>query len=656
MAYKYPDFITKMNNDYKSQFSHLFILDGNIHDFCDSSGDMTVTKLLRSFYDDAMQELAKEQMVRNGTDSEIEFDNSKTKAKAKRILVSYNLSQGLQYTTEESTEVMKAVFMDQITKEQMEANGGKFMKPRDLSQLANFMNLWFEISKKREIRRMNQGSLTDAERRALPMPVIVTWLIEDADTLIPKARVIELGVGERSFVVGLRHWAQDEWVGKNNRIILMCRHGGDIDASIRSEISTSHTIKKPNFEERLAYIEGINKWIKSRAAGKENKKIQYGDNFFDSINWACGFDARQCAIQSAGMNRKQLKDVFLQSWHKNAPVDYQVVLERKQRAMQEEYEGMVDFVEPTFGFEEIGGNEHFKEYAHRKIITPLRNGDVLRCSRGALMLGPPGTGKSTLAQALAKEAKMNFIQLHLGKLFGGIVGDTERNTRKMIEAIEAASPCIGFIDEIDSVLSSGRSSPGDSGTSARVFNSVMTLLSDPARTGKVVILAASNRPDLLDPALIRDQRFDARLPILPPAPTDREGRTLILKAMKIKHKANYSKELTATINVSDNGLGRLVMDTSRMWTGAEIETLVRESIDTAYFAGRESKDIQLEDWNQTMDDVISNTRSVVLQTKLALFFCSQLRYVPIAFRDQAADKQTLYNDLIEAGVDPRKLS
>ena len=152
------------------------------------------------------------------------------------------------------------------------------------------------------------------------------------------------------------------------------------------------------------------------------------------------------------------------------------------------------------------------------------------------------------AWALAKEANLNFIEIDLGKVFGGLVGETESNVRKLIEAIEAAAPCIVFADEIDSVLSSGRQSSGDSGTSARVFNSLMTWLSDPGRVGKVVFLAATNRPELLDAALVRAGRIDVKIPMLPPSKGDAKGRWAILASQTHKHKIVLADDLVASKN------------------------------------------------------------------------------------------------------------
>jgi ATP-dependent 26S proteasome regulatory subunit len=261
------------------------------------------------------------------------------------------------------------------------------------------------------------------------------------------------------------------------------------------------------------------------------------------------------------------------------------------------------------------------------------------------------THNTQIAKALAKEAQMNFMIGNLGKLFGGLVGETEGKTRKFFEAVESAAPVIVFIDEIDSVLSSGRTSHGDSGVAARVFNSVMTFLSDDSRKGKVVVVAASNRPDLLDAALIRSGRFDAKLPALPPQKGDAKGRASVLKALGQKHNLLFSKAMEKTKDDPSNGLGLLLHDKERIWTGAEIEVVIKEALDNAFYADRRDKNgalketIELEDWNQAMEDIMPNTNEVERMTMLSLLYVDTLAYVPPEWKAVAKDKQALMDTL-----------
>ncbi len=262
------------------------------------------------------------------------------------------------------------------------------------------------------------------------------------------------------------------------------------------------------------------------------------------------------------------------------------------------------------------------------------------------------THNTAITLAMAKEAGVNFMIAHLARLFGGLVGETESNTQKFIEAADSAAPVIVFIDELESVLSAGRSSVGDSGTSSRVFNSIMTWLSDESRSGRIVVVGATNRPDLLDSALIRSGRFDAILPALPPQAGDAKGRLEILKALTKKQNFKFSNELQATLNSKDTGIGKLLHD-QRIWTGAEMEVVLKEAIDNAIFADRNA--ISLTDFNQALADVLPSTREVEKMIDLSLLFVNHLGYCPEDWRDRATKKGDLMTS-IKSGYEEGSLA
>jgi hypothetical protein len=137
------------------------------------------------------------------------------------------------------------------------------------------------------------------------------------------------------------------------------------------------------------------------------------------------------------------------------------------------------------------------------------------------MTGPAGTGKTAMAEAVAKEAGINCVILNPARIFGKYVGDTERNLDRALYAILAMAPVLVFIDEIDQSVSRGAS--GDSGVSNRFFKRLMEFMSDTSHRGKVVFLAASNRPDLMDPALRRPGRFDKLVFTAGVTVTDHDG-------------------------------------------------------------------------------------------------------------------------------------
>jgi len=268
------------------------------------------------------------------------------------------------------------------------------------------------------------------------------------------------------------------------------------------------------------------------------------------------------------------------------------------------------------------------------------------------------TGKTWYGELLAAVCRINFVYVDFSKLYGGIVGETERNTERLYEAIEAMAPCIVFADEIDSAFSSGRQSAGDSGVQARVFNRTMRWLSDDARWGKVVVLAATNRPDLLDEAFIRAGRFDDVIPALPPHPSDAKGRKSLLAAVCKKTGVRVLKSLVETLKTPDNGLGRLIFS-PRVWTGAEVERLVKMAFgnaaqrvsraakeqaaakklprrETLEFLRTETKNplIELDDWNHAMDSYRPNTRQAETQIDLALGYSNNDDYCPAEWRSR----------------------
>jgi len=172
----------------------------------------------------------------------------------------------------------------------------------------------------------------------------------------------------------------------------------------------------------------------------------------------------------------------------------------------------------------------------------------------------------------------------------------------------------------------------------------------------VVVIAATNRPDLLDAAFIRAGRFDDILPCLPPASGDAKGRAQILEAVRKKHGYRIGKDLAETTRTANAGLGRLLYDT-RIWTGAEIERLMNLAFSyAARRAVRAAKEkvkeegiprrdmiariremtrnpvITFEDWEHAMQNYMPNTRDVEHQIDLALRFCNNLEYCPEAYR------------------------
>jgi hypothetical protein len=170
------------------------------------------------------------------------------------------------------------------------------------------------------------------------------------------------------------------------------------------------------------------------------------------------------------------------------------------------------------------------------------------------------------------------------------------------------------------------------------------------------VVAATNRPDLLDSALIRMGRMDAIIPMLAQAKGDALGRWNILVALTKKLTLVLHPDLVKTKDEDGNGLGTLLHDTERIWTGAEMEAVLQSALQKAYRAARligTKADLRLwvDDFNGAMTAIIPRTSEVALQTDLALYFANNLDYCPEDWREAARDKKALKDSLADRGID-----
>lgn len=642
---EHPTFIQTFFDSYRAKESHVFIMHGNVNDFPNNSGRRGDLRRALALSCDTPSMLV-----------ECKDDAQKQDvAKVQRILAYYTMSNGLEFASPESNNMWRTI-MKQYIKDllpgsndsQVEEELKGLEKPMNLEQALNTFNMWFTASKK--LHQHNQKVDATKKGGKLPDPLF-TIVFFDGDAMFPTGQMSQLA-GDRGPIVNVRNWARDEALGNKNRIVIVARHITDIHESIRGGESgiRSILIPKPNLKDREEWLNNFDASLQERA--KKGSPQKLGGKDVTHIEYAPGFDAHTFAIQAAGLSRKQMENIFMRAALDHEPIDFPLVRTLKTKALEEEYGGLVDFREPEHGFDKIGGHEHLKRYFLRKIITPLKKGDKRTCSRGVLLTGPPGTGKTAITLAMAKEAGVNFMIAHLARLFGGLVGETESNTQKFIEAADSAAPVIVFIDELESVLSAGRSSVGDSGTSSRVFNSIMTWLSDESRSGRIVVVGATNRPDLLDGALIRSGRFDAILPALPPKESDAKGRLEILSALTKKQGFKFAKELQETLKSKETGLGKMLND-ERIWTGAEMEVVLKEAIDNAVFANRTA--VGLEDWNQAFADILPSTREVQKMIDLSLLYVNHLGYCPEDWRERAQQKGEIMSS-IKSGYDEGTLS
>ncbi|MBI4522693.1 MAG: AAA family ATPase, partial [Deltaproteobacteria bacterium] len=190
------------------------------------------------------------------------------------------------------------------------------------------------------------------------------------------------------------------------------------------------------------------------------------------------------------------------------------------------------FVEiPKVRWDDVGGLEGIKARLKEAVAWPLAYAPLfsyaqLRPPKGILLHGAPGTGKTLLARALATEVGINFISIKGPQLLSKYVGESERGVREIFKKAKQASPCIIFLDEIDAIAPSRGGGGADSHVTERVVSQILTEIDGIEELKGVWILAATNRLDIVDPALLRPGRFDLILEL--PLP-DEKGRLEILK-------------------------------------------------------------------------------------------------------------------------------
>ena len=221
---------------------------------------------------------------------------------------------------------------------------------------------------------------------------------------------------------------------------------------------------------------------------------------------------------------------------------------------------------PHVGWDDIGGLENAKQELIEAVEWPLKYPEIfsaisVKPPRGILLFGPPGTGKTLLAKAVASESEANFISIKGPELLSKYVGESERAIRETFRKAKQAAPTVIFFDEIDSIAPQ-RSSVSDTHVSERVVSQILTELDGVEELKDVIIVAATNRPDMVDPALLRPGRFDRLIYIKPPEKTGRE---------KIFEIHTQEKPLAEDVNLSE------LADMTEGYVGADIEGICREA-------------------------------------------------------------------------------
>ncbi len=248
---------------------------------------------------------------------------------------------------------------------------------------------------------------------------------------------------------------------------------------------------------------------------------------------------------------------------------------------------------PSVQWTDVGGLTEMKQELQEAVEWPLNKPEVfkrvgIRPPKGILLFGPPGCGKTMLARAVATEGEANFIAIKGPELFSKWVGESEKGIREVFRKGRMAAPSIIFFDELDSVVPRRGMGFGDSGVSERVLSQLLTEMDGIESLENVVVIGASNRPDIIDPAILRPGRFDRLIYV--PAP-DHATRLQIFKI----HTKNMP--LARDVDLDQ------IASQAAGYSGADIEAVCREAGLVALRRDIEVKDVTGEHFRDAIERI-----------------------------------------------------
>ncbi len=247
----------------------------------------------------------------------------------------------------------------------------------------------------------------------------------------------------------------------------------------------------------------------------------------------------------------------------------------------------------TVHWSDIGGLDDVKQHLKESVEWPIKTPELfqrmgIKPPKGILLYGPPGCGKTLLARAVATESEANFISIKGPEVFSKWVGESEKAIREVFRKARMAAPTVIFFDEMDSLTPMRGSGSGESGVSERVISQLLTEMDGILSLQDIVVIAATNRPNLIDPSVLRPGRFDRLIYVPEP---DEKSRLQIFKL--------YSQPMPLSKDVDLNQLAMM----TRYYSGADIESLCREAAMHALRRDVNCREVTMKDFQDAMKEM-----------------------------------------------------
>uniref|UniRef100_V5HWH1 Putative nuclear aaa atpase vcp subfamily protein n=1 Tax=Ixodes ricinus TaxID=34613 RepID=V5HWH1_IXORI len=393
------------------------------------------------------------------------------------------------------------------------------------------------------------SSMDDLSQRDLPAEVLVIGATNRPDSLDPALR--RAGRFDREICLGI----PDE--AARARILgVLCRKltlGPGVDLSAVAHRTPGHVGADLMALTREATMSAINRIFRSiedkvtaMAGGEPKRKLDTALSLLKEV---------------PPLDEEQLKNLSVSA------EDFEAALKLVQPSAKREGFATV----PDVTWDDVGALTSIREALQVAILAPVRHRDKyemlgLTTPTGILLYGPPGCGKTLLAKAIADESGINFISVKGPELLNMYVGESERAVRQCFQRARNSSPCVIFFDELDA-LCPRRSDSADGGSASRVVNQLLTEMDGLEPRKQVFVLAATNRPDIIDPAMLRPGRLDEVLYVGLPSPDER------VEILKTLTRNGSRPPLNASVSLEELGKD------SRCdgFSGADLAALVRQA-------------------------------------------------------------------------------
>lgn len=393
--------------------------------------------------------------------------------------------------------------------------------------------------------------------RALPMierflyyadrvAVIINFL----ETIFPAGEISHLSSDDRNALVSLQRWlTHPRLMESDNLVILVAESVADVHPRIRENARLALIrIPYPDEAERQEYL---GEFLRSYPISPVEMTLP------------------QLAQMTSGLNYVHLRSLLCAAQFSDDGLTYADVRVKKKEIIEAECAGLVEFIQPRHGLEQVGGLKGAKEYL-RQIAETIRLGNREEAPMGILLSGPVGTGKTFLAECFARDCGLNVVEFK--NFRDKWVGSTEANLEKILQLLQSLAPIVVLIDEADAALGN-REGGGDSGVNQRVFSKIAAAMGNSENRGRILWILMTSRPDLLPIDLKRQGRCEEHISLF--YPETEQDRLEIAEAMARKNLSSHKITDWAPITQSSLHL-----------SGADIESIVVRARRVARQAGR----------------------------------------------------------------------